>query len=743
MVNDIIKNILIKLRVDDRDLKKVQEGLLKGTPGGSPAGGAGSLKTLPDSVRQILQMSREMDKVGIKMNKSFDNMARAAKSIASDYLKKAEQQLDQISRKAENRIRALDRLQKMDASQESVQKMQARVDESMGAAQGRLRDIQEMKGLKGPGMIGRIGGGLQIAGAALGAASQIAGFLHERNAITAQFAGAAGNELVQRRTDTYSGNLLNSIMNVRNRQDIQALAFSKKQTATRDWQMRLAGYASAVGIGGAVAMGTGAGTIAGPLGMGAGALLGAGVYGMYQAGKYFLTPQREAEKLSAFQQGRTALQAQSIDPYLYQRFRENSPAYARGNRLLQMNDANAQAFRGAAFSAQMTGAEAYQTATALRPEFGAGAATGITRQIMTARLRTGFDTQTLQTIMGGQAKFGVGGPKEAQANMEKIMTVSFSKGIEDSGLLEKMTQLVTAYQSGQTVATDAGRIANQIMSGIAPGQQNNVRSIEAAVGAQSRAADMYQEGGFRGFKKMQMSSEIAKKMGVSPDQSTDFQIALSGLGYEEGRKFLVDRGASPDILGKYDKFQFDALATSPSGKKAFDALDMKRKSGEQPTDAERKSAESALMATGYTKRTEVAAAAVQRYFAEGIVPMGEGKEQMEAAAAAMTKRMVGGAGATAEEQQMALQFGGMGKEDVAISKNIRQNMDAAISLFKEQADIAKDFGDEVGITTENVEKLDKALSNLIDTINAKTVQLGGKSSARPPSTAPVGNKGGG
>lgn len=767
MVNDLVKNILIKFKVDDREIKKIQEGLSKGS---SPAGQAGQspMKNLPDSVRQILQMSREMDKVGMKMNKSFENMAKAAKSIAKDYLRDAERQLDQISRKAENRIRALERMQRAGASTQAVERMQARVTEALGAAQSKTRDIRDLSALAGmgggggrigmiAGMLPGMAGGAAIMGG-LQAPSQIAGMFQSAIGTSAQANAVIGSELVRRRTDTYQANLLNSIMNVRNRQDVQAKQYSDRQVraeTTKKISGGLFGLAlSGAGIwGGAkagAAIGGAAGSVVPIVGTGVGAAVG-GILGgiggamlgsgrMSDTWNYFAQGGKETFRTQQFQDARDKLQAQSIDPYLYQRFRENSPAYSRANRLLDLNNQTAMDFRGKAFAAQVTGSEAYQMATSLRPEFGAAAGLNITEQILSTRRRTGFDASVLQGIMGQQAKFGVGGPKEAQSNFEKIMTTSFAKGVEDSGLLEKMAQLVTAYQSTQTVTTDSGRIAQQIMSGIGPGQENNIRAIEAAVGAQKRSADMYQEGGFRGFKKMQMAGEITRQLGVGGPEATDFQIALSGLGYEEGRRFLEERGAPSEVLEKYDKFQFDALVTTPSGKKAFSALDMKRASGEQPSDAERKAAQSALIASGYTKSTEVASAAVERYLNEGKIPQAslvEGEAKKTAAATAMEARM-SGKGGTAEEMQEALGFEGLAKEDKDIQANVRQNMDAAIKLFREQAEAAKSFGEGVSLSSEKVKELDEALGRLVEIVNSHTSRMRGGASA----ASLVGNSGG-
>lgn len=752
MADDFVKNILLRFKIDDRDLKKVQEGLMRGGPTSGPGAAASApIKGLPDAVRQILQMSREMDKIGLKMNKSFDNMAKAAKAIAGDHLKQAERQLDQISRKAELRIRAVDRLRQSGASQDAVTRMQARADESLGAAGSKLREIQELRGPQGPSMLQIAGGGLQIAGAALGVGAQVVGTFQRSEATNAQYTGAAGNELVRRRTDLYQGNLLNSIMNVRNRQDQKAIEYAKSQRNKEDWKQGLMTGAGVLGgIGSMMAAGAVAGSVVPGLGTVAGGLVG-GIVGMggaalaagsaMRGAEYFMTPGRRAGvELQKFQEGRDLIQQQSIDPYLYQRFKENSPAYARANRLLGFNSDQASQFRQSSFGSMMTATEAAGIATGFRPQFGSAAGVGLTKQVQGARLTTGFDSSTLASILGQQAKFGTGGTSEAGRNFEKIMSVSFSKGIEDSGLTEKMAQLVSAYQASQTVTTDSGRVAAQIMSGIAPGQENNPRAIEAAVAAQQAAAGRYQEGGYVGFKKMRMSGTLANQVGLKGQEAGDFQLAMAGASYEEGMKILERYHANPEAMKTYNKFQTESLKTTRSSTGAIEQIEKYRDAGIPIPEELKNAAITAYQAAG-RGGSEQAAAEVQRVMNGGTTAITEkGTSARALAAGKATAELVGGPGATAEGRQEALAISGAGKEDQAISDNIRKNMNAAVELFQEQGEAASNFGENVDLTSDKAKALAGALDDLITAINSKTRALGGAVRSTPSATSTAGQK---
>ena len=163
----------------------MQDALTKKT-GGAATGGSGPTSPnapggINDTVKKILEMSRELDRIGAKTSKSWDKVSQAAKNIAKDYLKESEKQLDTISRKVELKIRALERLKRMGASEDVIRRQEARVNQAVGMGQEKMsemRGLSQMAGLGGGAGGGRVGGIASALGGPMGIAQLVACLLY-------------------------------------------------------------------------------------------------------------------------------------------------------------------------------------------------------------------------------------------------------------------------------------------------------------------------------------------------------------------------------------------------------------------------------------------------------------------------------------------------------------------------------------------------------------------------------------
>ena len=776
MTDDIVKNILIRLKVDDKDVKRMQDALTKKT-GGAATGGSGPTSPnapggINDTVKKILEMSRELDRIGAKTSKSWDKVSQAAKNIAKDYLKESEKQLDTISRKVELKIRALERLKRMGASEDVIRRQEARVNQAVGMGQEKMsemRGLSQMAGLGGGAGGGRVGGIASALGGPMGIAQLVAAVagggasvvrtFQQAQATNAQYTGSAGSMLVGRKIEAREGNLLTSIMNVKNRQDEKAMNYAKSQLAKEDAARALTGVAGlaggAAGILGAGAAGAatgaavgsifpGIGTLAGGLVGGAMAIGGAALAGntALSTGRYFLNPgDRESLRLAKFQEGVQIAQAQSMDPYIYNQFRAQQGQTYQTNRLMQMGDSSGFAMRMSAIDNMMDPQQMQQMALGFRSRFGNMSAADMATQSSGAALQLGLSQQGAQQAIGRLGFAGQGGTQQARDNLEKIMSAGLAKGIEDSGLLERVTELVTAYQESQSVATDSGRIAQEMLSGIGP--DVNARTIEAASGAQKVLAGFMNQGGYRGFEKMRGVQKALADAGIF---DMDSQIAASGMSLEElqsesGQAMLgiTDPEVKKKFTSSISDIQKKVSVTSREGRGKLEALRKKRQSGEPITEQDIRSLSTTMRAQEQSALSpdEAFAAARSVLSREGIIDETTAgdlkgfKTQQEAAAR----------GGTAEAKTESARFRGMGATEKDV-QGLRTNMDSYIEEFNKQMEATKNFGESVDLTVDGVKRLSDALNQLAGQIEQMTARPAGSRSmlgTRPSATSSATN----
>jgi hypothetical protein len=771
MTDDIVKNILIRLKVDDKDVKRMQDALTKKT-GGVATGSSGSGASSPnapgginDTVKKILEMSRELDRIGVKTSKSWDKVSQAAKNIAKDYLKESEKQLDAISRKVELKIRALDRLKRMGASEDVIKKQESRISQAVGMGQEKLSEVRGLSQLVGSGGGGGISSALggpmgiaQLVAAVAGGGSAVVRAFQQAQATNAQYTGSAGSLLVGRKIEAREGNLLTSIMNVKNRQDEKAMSYAKSQLAKEDAARALTGVAGLAG-GVAAMLGAGAtgakvgaaiGSVFPGLGTLAGGIVGSaiGIGGAALAGssalntaKYFLNPgDRESFRLAKFQEGVQIAQAQSIDPYIYNQFRAQQGQTYQTNRLLQMGDSSGFAMRMSAINNMMDPQQIQQMALGFRGRFGNMAAADMATQSSFAAIQLGLSQQGAQQAIGRLGFAGQGGTQQARDNLEKIMSAGLAKGIEDSGLLERVTELVTAYQESQSVATQSGRIAQEMLSGVGP--DVNARTIEAAASAQQALSNMFNQGGYRGFEKMRGIQGFMAKQGIN---STDFLLAASGMSREEllseqGMQVLgiTDPGAQEQFRSMLEETGKSITVTSREGRGKIEALRKKKQRGQPITEQDIMGVAMTMVAQDKMSPDQAASAARMALTREGILDQPTGadldafKSQQEAAAR----------GGTAEAKAESARFRGMGATEKDI-QGLRTNMDSYIEEFNKQMEATKDFGQAVDLTVDGVKKLSDALDKLtkkIEQINAQPIGPRGAFGARASATLPATNE---
>jgi hypothetical protein len=377
-----------------------------------------------------------------------------------------------------------------------------------------------------------------------------------------------------------------------------------------------------------------------------------------------------------------------------------------------------------------------------RGRFGNMGAADMSKQVSGAALQLGLSTEGTQQAIGRLGFAGQGGTQQARENLEKIMSAGLAKGIEDSGLLERVTDLVTAYQESQGAQTDSGRIAQQMLSGIGP--DVNARTIEAAASAQQSMGNMMQQGGIRGFVKQRLIMDFFRKQGITdPDKIfAAGRMSMEDLQSEGGQKLLgLDESQrSAFQRDMVDQFYKEVGTTTSSGANKINALKKKKAAGQTVTEEDINSLGATLFAQGDAADDSSARALARQILTkQGVLdPVGAAgldafKAQQEAAAR----------GGTAEAKAESLRFKGMGATETDI-QGLRTNMDAYVQEFGRQMEATKSFGEQVDLTTDGVKRLSDALNALAGQIEQMTGRPSGSrsmlGSGRSSATTPASNQ---
>lgn len=255
MVNDVVKNFLIKFKVDDRELKRATDSnnVLKQLGGGNPQG----------FIRNVDKLQRDLRQVFTKdMPKAFTDLGKVADKLREQQFNRMKNDLERLGRVLEQRMARLDQATTPDQRAFATRKLNRTVD-LMSNISGRAAGM----GGGGGGMAGMAAG----AGNFLFGVSAALGGINEFRNANLQNLTISKSPFIQRRQQFFEGNYEDAVMQALERGDTRAREFAKTSRQLRSAQMGAlgaGGILAAAGSGAAVGMGVG-----GPIG----AMIGAGV----------------------------------------------------------------------------------------------------------------------------------------------------------------------------------------------------------------------------------------------------------------------------------------------------------------------------------------------------------------------------------------------------------------------------------------------------------------------------------
>lgn len=739
-MQDIIKQIVVKFKGDDKELKKTLDDVTKGMAKANTAATGGSTANLTKSLRDLSALSKEYAKVGnsmAQMPKAFQSIIQSVRQLAQVDMKNTESQLERMSTKIENRIQRLNRMQESGASPGRIQaydqvigrniSQAGQLAQRLAASRAALGDTTpsgDGGGAGSGGFGGMIGAGgpfarffgygalIQAPGMALNFAKQ---FEHEQ--LSSDAAGRAFG--LQQRIAGYRGG------------DLAQAALARQGGMQRADEYAESQYSKGM-MGDLATFGGSLGSLAGGISTRNPMAIGAGAAGLWSStGNVFsrLFGNRDAaERTRFFQEGLEREKNSTIDPYLAKRFMEQAPERANFARL--MGSPTSALWRNQAAAAYETPeaqGQAMQVALQLRGQMGSNAAKGLS--LATGRLGNlgGMDFGAMGQILGGVAIGDKGGDKQAEETTKKMMAEAFAAGIEDSGLLENLLKFGSSIAAASRNPIDANAVIQRMAAGIGTDDVNNARTVQGA-----KEAEQFRQKTFAGDTNLRQN--IRQVGAISLLKQLGVPVTASNLDYIEGMsadeinndpylKGISKKGTQTgDIIQKNVAATQEAILMSNTDAKAI-AMRLRGKQKISQEDAR----ELGVAMTAGNKGLSIEAREQAGYgflATQGKTASDLGisqerydkiKQQLEARAEDRDEN-------DPNRKFQKAQSQGAQTEEAQIQNRISKNLDELLQYTQKANDVWKNAG-EVGESAEMVEKKISAFVTQIETLTAKVAIL--------------------
>lgn len=729
-MNDIVKQIVVKLRGDTKELEQALSKMNRAVAKDAPQV---LQKDYSQRVARDLQKSYgEFKKLGIEIPKSLESVGKASQKVLKETLKTTRQELEKTSKDLERNLKALNAARRT-GNQDRISQQERRVQQAHGAAAGSQEEVKNLEQLTGGGGRG-INRAAGIQGAILGVQSQL-----QRGQINAfetnrSARSGLGSELVGRRTDIMEGNLERAFMNATEKMDSRAKAEADRRVSMEGRNqflgagMSIAGGAAAGALGGAIFGGVGA--VPGALAGAAGGLLkgGSDLYSYYFAGG----KQRFAQQQRL--QSEQAIKAQSINPYLYSKFQSGAQAEATAGDLLQSDDVRLGLLKEGGFRGRLSPEQMFQASIQNR-RFGNQSGMRIAEGAAANYRKLGMSFDVQMGLSGQEAGSGRGSPETAMQKIIEVFRKGVSAGIKDSGQLEALQTVTQAVVQTSDANLDRGSVAQRLLQGVDVNAGNIGRQLEGQAGAQSVFDQRSMGGGLGAYTKIQALTRGLKGQGITPDFMMMNQLMslsdseLNDPNSEVVRDALLASGVSPDKIGQatsqiqqsQGEARFSQSTMSAQSQPMANEIMRKKKAGIPLSQSEEQFLRN--MSGSKDKFTRQA-------FGRMLVP---GQAQADIGDAGLNAQMdANAANQTAASKFIENRFRSAGAADQEVTQNIRGNIDSALSIQEEMDKQTQGAGSRTDLPVEQLAGSLDRLVNAIDMQQSRISSSGGNFSGAQP-----------
>lgn len=621
-MDKIDKELTIKFKSDTSEIKQdlskfssELQGVVSGKMGsGGGASAAGMGRTIDDFIKKSSQISKTLTEGGSKFQQIIKN-------ITENDLQKLETKATQQLNRFQQRFRELERMTVAGETPERIRRMQSVVDRSGARASQSMLEYNRIAdqsmgipagGGAGGGIGGGAGGGGTGSGAVGGTPSGGMGNLGVIIANALKGIGLVAGGVQQSaqmyqdyvRTESASRAQLASTIFARRQaimegdftlpameQQFGSLSRSRdvSQRITRAEDIRKVASPLAMGLG---AYGATALTM-GVLGVGAAAAAplaatAAAGYGIYSAGKYFLSGEREAFRQRA-ENTEMENERQRNAEYVYhlQNVQRRARPRFEFARQTQMGNNDFYSFLRTGMQNYVDEGQLIQGALGFRSRFGASDASGMALDAARASRAQNITFQSAQNLLGAVAMTG-GDQANAQKNLEDMFSRAFTRGISDSGMRETIANAVATRAQEQTLPINAVRMMERLSENlnlVTGGASPTGRQLAGVSQSEGFFQQLGQRGGYVGaMRALRLTSAMgpaaaqdplvrSRLMGMTPEEMSNIQN--DPISQQIFRQLYGEQGARErlsDIASNSRRELIDIFKKTPQGTQTFQQI---------------------------------------------------------------------------------------------------------------------------------------------------------------------------
>lgn len=782
MANQLIKEILLKFRSDSgpvlRDMKNIEKAGQSLQKTVSGYGGGTSLGSMNKTMDTFI---KNQQKFGMTINKDMTKFQKTIQDVATKDLRILQQQTDSLFNRSQQKLNQLrqaeQNIQKMMSSGASPRRIQKQVRRAARfTAEGRMADQDFMEsagrfdeaagGLTpptSPNGVGRGGRGmggfgpLLGAGAIIGAINSIVRAPGKYDQIMAERLSNQSyiaQQPLQQRLQIYEGDMTMALLAQKGA--IRGAASDRERARTTGKMTTGLTLGGAGALGGLAAFG--ALNAWNPIGWGAlgAAGVGAAGYGI----KRMITGDTEKEASARYNQSLQARSDMLIDPKLYQAFRGVAPGRSQFNRRMGSSYADTQGLIQDALSNRMSVDEMMSTANNMRGVVGSKYAGNLSVAAARSNMTFGTDTQSATQMLATLSQQGKGGAKQAEKNLEDIMTRSIAAGFLDTGMRDEFAKIVTAISGTYTGGINISNLAGTLAAGLAPGAEFTKRDIEGAATAQQFMRDKFRGDDALGDALSRAQSLKFMRENKLPINRVTLDAMMSLTeedisGKSERYRMVVgDQGLSGAKAQEFIKGRQGAQAArDPIAQKVMNDLEERAKSGKPLTPEERERFSAALGSADLSRRggADLMAATtpeatrsigllqLRNKFGDkfvGDVPLTP--EQAAKKAETEKQKLAEQAARDAYSMQEGVNFSGQKEQEAIMGKKINpQVVRGMVEATKEASEKVRNAGEIVDPSTAAAAAVTsmETFSTALDTLSAKINGIGGVRSISSPKSA--------
>lgn len=568
MTSDIIKNILLKFKVDDTEAKKAATNMSKG----GMFGGGFTTPTGRQGIKDFQNVVEKLNKAGLEIPKSFEKAQKVLKQMASQDLKSLETQMTKLDKQFERRQKAYDRLRERGASEQTLGRAQGRINETFGrmsqTAEGMgqanrvinpeaktlqqyAQDIQRNI-MNSPMLRGLGAAGLLVSGA------ERASNMYSSNLRGRVATEASGSEIVRRTSQYYN-----------NENMAEALIAAKDPT----FNARMNDYISKQR--GSAVIGAAKQSIYDDVtDLFSGNLTLMGGYGPGSTQGKRVEAEMARREIEARREFTEAEKQARVDASLYlPDFLNTADSRAAAQRRFRVDGTDA--FIARQSGAMMSPEEVESMQQQLFSTLGARGGFQLGNRVGIGRQNYGLELGQSANLFSAVSLGAKGGTKDAEENFKKIMEDAIKSGFEGTGFMEALVQNTAAVLSSSNSRLNSGALMNEMLK-FAP-ENADARQIGAMMGAKA-LSDQMQAGTsplVRNINRANIRQALSGTPGASDLASDPAAVeAIMALSPEEmasgGNERTRAMGITPEMLtGVSKRRSLSSVQTSAVSNKYY------------------------------------------------------------------------------------------------------------------------------------------------------------------------------